>query len=69
MPRKKKPTSMINRVISSSSRARWEYWREKGIPLDLGGHTLFKQELDDYTDEHIWRELHPGEEPIVKVVL
>ena len=57
-----KRTYKINHVKNLSNRARYEYWRERGV-LNAG-KLMTKQELDTYTDEQIWRLNHPGREPV-----
>ena len=68
------PTYKIDRVKPVSSRRRYEYLREHGVVIatddhDGPGPTLSRKELDDYIDESIWREAHPGENPIQEVTV
>lgn len=64
----KKEVGVINRIKTTSNRHRYEYWRERGIAIsDAPVQYLTKQELDDYTDEQIWRAAHPGQSPVQKI--
>lgn len=61
----------VSAVKPLSPLKKYEYLRENGVVIQGGpcgpGATpvvLKGQELDDYVDEAIWREKHPGQEPI-----
>ena len=60
------PRYSVNRVKPLSSRRRYEFLREHGVTIETGGShpkILKGQALDDYIDEKVWRDHHPGEEP------
>lgn len=54
----------VSKIKPVSQLRRYEYLREKGVMLK-GGVVLKGKELDDYVDEQIWRDAHPGENPCV----
>lgn len=44
---------------------RYEYLRKKGVVVEGNIEEILSgQDLDDYVDEQVWREAHPGQEPI-----
>lgn len=56
------PKYRVNRVKPTSLHRRYEWVRQNWEKLRT--QKLKGQELDEYIDEQIWREAHPGEEPI-----
>lgn len=63
-----KEIGVISRIKTVSNRARYEYWRERGVAIgDAPVRYLTKQDLDDYTDEQIWRDAHPGQDPVHRI--
>lgn len=64
------PIAKVSRIKNVSAHRRWEWVRHHGyhIPGADGEHLCLKgQELDEYVNEQVWREAHPGQETSVEV--
>lgn len=54
----------VNKVKATSPARRYEVLRIMGV--QVRGHFLKGQELDDYLDREIWAAAHPGKEPVTE---
>ena len=58
----------VSAIKSLSAVKRYEYIRSKAYPVmseDMQTVRVYTgDELDRYIDEQVWRENHPGQEPI-----
>lgn len=59
-----------NRIKPVSKMRRYEFLRERGVMVGSieGGDCmgpLDRDDLDNWVDEQIWREAHPGQDPNV----
>lgn len=70
MPTKKAeqpaPRYRVDRTKPLSNARRYEYLMRVGVTIGTGRNkkVLKGKELDAYVDDIVWREAHPGEEPV-----